>query len=171
MDLSVGAHQILYRALLERLDARHLHSQTQGGFLREQGGVDDLDLLTDVYTTRHKRKRVLAVHQSYLDIDAVDQETILQEQFHVESYHHFDDATLRDVPTSSQEPLIICSPVDIDGFHVIGRVLVPQLSRQLRLLGLNTVIQQLLDVGAIRVRVGQRGHERTVQVDVDLTEQ
>ena len=52
-----------------------------------------------------------------------------------------------------------------------GRVLVPQLTRQLRDLGIGTVTQQRLDVGTIRVRVGRMDHERAVQVDVDLTEQ
>ena len=67
---------------------RHLHGRTQGGFLREQGGVDDLDLVGRVCTTGHERECVLAAYQSYLDIDAVDQETILQDQDHVESSHH-----------------------------------------------------------------------------------
>ena len=52
-----------------------------------------------------------------------------------------------------------------------GRVLVPQLTRQLRDFGIGAVTQQRLDVGTIRVRVGRRGNERAVQVDVDLTEQ
>ena len=47
----------------------------------------------------------------------------------------------------------------------------PQLTRQLRVLGIGTVAQQRLYVGAIRIRVGRRGHERAVQIDVDLTEQ
>ena len=55
-----------------------------------------------------------------------------------------------------------------DCIHASGRVLLPQLSRQLRGLG---VSQQLLCVSAIRKCVGRRGHDRTVQVDVDLTEQ
>ena len=47
----------------------------------------------------------------------------------------------------------------------------PQLARQLRDLGIGAVTQQRLDVGTIRLRVGGRGHERAVQLDVDLTEQ
>ena len=47
----------------------------------------------------------------------------------------------------------------------------PQLTRQLRVLGIGTVTQQRLNVGAICIRVGRRGHERAVQVDVDMTEQ
>ena len=46
-----------------------------------------------------------------------------------------------------------------------GRVLVPQLTVQLRVLGIGTIAQQRLYVGAIRIRVGRRGHERTIQVD------
>ena len=51
-----------------------------------------------------------------------------------------------------------------------GRVLVPQLTCQLRDLGIGAVTQQRLCVGAIRICVGRRGHARTVQVDIDLTE-
>ena len=47
----------------------------------------------------------------------------------------------------------------------------PQLTRQLRVLGIGTVAQQRLYVGAIRIRVGRRGHERAIQIDVDLIEQ
>ena len=84
---------------------------------------------------RHERERVFTAHYSCIDIDTVDQETILQEKVHVEPSYHLDELTLRDVLSSSHEPLIRCSPVDIDGLHAIGRVLVSQLTRQLRLLG------------------------------------
>ena len=50
-------------------------------------------------------------------------------------------------------------------------VLVPQLIRQLRRLGVESVTQQRLYVGSIRIRVGRRGHERAVQGEVDLAEQ
>ena len=52
-----------------------------------------------------------------------------------------------------------------------GLVLVPQLTRQLRGLGIGAVTQQRFEVGAKQIRVDRRGHERIVQVDVDLTEQ
>ena len=90
----------------------------------------------------------------------------------METTHQVDHATPYDVRSSSHEPFVSRGSVDyLDGIHVSGRVLVPQLTRQLRDLGIGTVAQQHLYVGAIRIRVGRRGHERTVQVDVDLTEQ
>ena len=55
--------------------------------------------------------------------------------------------------------------------HATSLVLVPQLIRQLRRLGVESVTQQRLYVGSIRVRVGRRGHEHTVQGEVDLAEQ
>ena len=56
--------------------------------------------------------------------------------------------------------------------HATSLVLVPQLIRQLRRLGIDSVTQQRLYVGSIRVRVGgRRGHERVVQREVHVTEQ
>ena len=56
--------------------------------------------------------------------------------------------------------------------HATSLVLVPQLIRQLRRLGIGSVTQQRLYVGSIRVRVGgRRGHERVVQREVDVAEQ
>ena len=76
-------HRILDRVLLQGFGMRHLYSRVQGGFLREQDAVDDTDLVLRIRTTSHERERVPASHQSYLVVDAVDQETILQEQVHV----------------------------------------------------------------------------------------
>ena len=105
-DFAVGGtHRIRDRALVECLDKRYLHGRTQGGFLREQGGVDDLYCVIRVCTTSHERERVLAAYQSYLDIDTVKQVSILQEQFHMESSHHFDDVTLR-----ATNPIFAVSP-------------------------------------------------------------
>ena len=90
----------------------------------------------------------------------------------METAHQVDHSTPYGVISSSHEPCVTCGSIDyLDGVHTSGRVLVPQLTRQLRVLGIGTVAQQRLDVSTIRVRVGRRGHERTVQVDVDLTEQ
>ena len=78
-----GPHQILDRALLESLDVCHLHGGIEGGLLGKQGGIDDVGLVIGVDSTSHECKRSLTAHQSYLDIDAVDQEFILQKQVHV----------------------------------------------------------------------------------------
>ena len=150
----------------------HLHGRIQGGLLCKQGGIDDLYFVIGVEPTSHECKSRLTTHQSYLDIDAVDQEFILQKEIHVETAHHIDHATPYDVFSSSHEPFVSRGSVGyLDGVHASGRVLVPQLTRQLRVLGIGTVAQQRLYVGAIRIRVGRRGHERAVQIDVDLTEQ
>ena len=150
---------------------RHLHGRIQGGLLCKQGGIDDVYPVIGVGPTCHERKRSLTAHQSYLDIDAVDQEFILQKEIHVETAHQVDHSTPYDVRSSSHEPCVSRSSVDyLDGIHVSGRILVLQLTRQLRVLGIGTVAQQRLDVSTIRVRFGRRGHERAVQVDVDLTE-
>ena len=73
-----GSHRILDRALLQSLDVRHLHGWIQGGLLCKQGGIDDLYFVIGVGPTSHECKSRLTTHQSYLDIDAVDQEFILQ---------------------------------------------------------------------------------------------
>ena len=78
-----GPHRILDRALLESLDVGHLHGGIEGGLLDKQGGIDDFDPVIGVGSTSHQRKRGLIAHQSDLDIDAVDQEFILQKQVHV----------------------------------------------------------------------------------------
>ena len=86
--------------------------------------------------------------------------------------NHVDHATAGYVISSSHEPSVGCgSAGQLDGVHATRRVLTPQLIRQLRRLGVGSVTQQRLYVGSIRLRVGRRGHERTVQGDVDLTPQ
>ena len=150
----------------------HLHSRIQGGLLCKQGGIDDLYFVIGVEPTSHECKNRLTTHQSYLDIDAVDQEFILHKEIHVETAHHIDHATPYDVLSSSHEPFVSRGSVGyLDGVHASGRVLVPQLTRQLRVHGVRTVAQQRLYVGAIRIRVGRRGHGRAIQIDIDLTEQ
>ena len=78
-----GPHRILDRALLESLDVCHLHGVIEGGLLGKQGGIDDVDPVIGVGSISHERKRSLIAHQSDLNIDAVDQEFILQKQIHV----------------------------------------------------------------------------------------
>ena len=78
-----GPHRILDRTLLESLDVGHMHGRIQGGLLCKQGGIDYVDPVIGVVPSSHERKRRLTAHQSYLDIDAVDQEFILQKQIHV----------------------------------------------------------------------------------------
>ena len=90
----------------------------------------------------------------------------------METTHHVDHATACYVFSSSHEPGVrIGSVRQLDGAHATSLVLVPQLIRQLRRLGTESVGQQRFHVGSIRVRVGRLGHERVVQGDVDLTPQ
>ena len=129
-------HRILDRALLESLDVRDLLGRIHGGLLRKQGGIGDVDLVIGVDTAGHEHKCILASHQSYLDIDAVDQEFILQEHVHVETAHHIGDTTPDDVRSSVHEPCISHGhDADLNGIHASGHIL---------------------------IRVGRRGHERTV---------
>ena len=78
-----GPHRILDCALLENLDVCHLHGGIDCGLLGKQGGIDDVYPVIGVVSTSHERKRSLTAHQSYLDIDVVDQEFILQKHIHV----------------------------------------------------------------------------------------
>ena len=88
----------------------------------------------------------------------------------METTHHVDHATACYVLSSSHEPGVgIVSVCQLDGAHATSLVLVPQLIRQLRRLGTDSVSQQRFHEGPIRVRVERLGHERTVQGDVDLT--
>ena len=144
-----GSHRIVDRTLLQSLDVRNLHGRIQGGLLCKQGGIDYLYFVIGVEPTSHECKSRLTTHQSYLDIDAVDQEFILQKEIHVETAHHIDQTTPYDVLSSSHEPFVSRGSVGyLDGVHASGRVLVPQLTRQLRALGIGTVAQQRLYVGA-----------------------
>ena len=88
-----GPHRILDRALLQSLDVRHLHGRIQGGLLCKQGGIDDVYFVIGVVPTSHECKSGLTTHQSYLDIDAVDEEFILQKEIHVEKAYHIDEST------------------------------------------------------------------------------
>ena len=167
-----GSHRILDPALLQSLDVCYLHSGIQGDLLCKQGGIDYLYLVIGVDPTSHECKSKFTTHQSDLDIDAVDEEFILQEEVHVETAHHIDNKAPQDGISSSHEPFVSCGSVGyLDGVHASGRVLVPQLTRQLCVLGIGTIAEQRLYVGAIRIRVGRRGHERVVQGDVGLTDQ
>ena len=137
---------------------RHLHGRIQGGLLCKQGGIDDVYPVIGVVPTSHECKSGLTTNQSYLDIDAVDQEFILQKEIHAETAHQVDHATSYDVRSSSHEIFVSRGSFDyLDGVHVSGRVLVPQLTRQLRVLGIGTVAQQRLYVGAIRIRIWSKG--------------
>ena len=90
----------------------------------------------------------------------------------MEANHHVDQTTACYVLSSSHEPGVrIGSACQLDGAHATSLVLVPQLIRQLRRLGTESVGQQRFHVGSIRVRVGRLSHERAVQGDVDLTPQ
>ena len=60
--------------------------------------------LTMVVSKSHQRKRRLATHQSYFDVDAVDQEFILHKHIQVETTHHVDHATSGYVLSSFHEP-------------------------------------------------------------------
>ena len=80
-----GSHRILDRALLQSLGVRHLHGRIQGGLLCKQGGIDDVYFVIGVDPTSHECKSRLTTNQSYLDIDAVDEESILQKEIHVET--------------------------------------------------------------------------------------
>ena len=64
---------------------RHLHGRIQGGLLCKQGGIDDDYPVIGVVPTSHERKSRLTANQSYLDIDAVDQEFILLKEIHIRS--------------------------------------------------------------------------------------
>ena len=88
-----GPHRILDRALLQSLDVRHLHGRIEGGLLDKQGGIDDVYFVIGVESTSHECKSRLTTHQSYLDIDAVDEEFILQKEIHVETAYHIDHTT------------------------------------------------------------------------------
>ena len=88
-----GSHRIPDRALLQSLDVRHLQGRIQGGLLCKQGGIHDVYFVIGVEPTSHERKSRLTTHQSYLDIDAVDQEFILQKEIHVETAYHIDEST------------------------------------------------------------------------------
>ena len=133
----------------------HLHGWVEGGLLYEQGCIDDCYLVIGGHSSGHQRKRRLTAHQSYLDVDSVDQEFILQKHIHVETTHHVDHATARYVLSSSREPGVrIGSVCQFGGIHATILVLVPQLIRQLRRLGAESVRQQCLYVGSICVRVG-----------------
>ena len=83
----------------------YLHGRIEGGLLDKQGRVDD-GYLVLVGSSSHQRKRGLATHQSYLDVDSVDQEFILQKHIHVETTHHVDHATAGYVVSSSHEPVV-----------------------------------------------------------------
>ena len=92
-----GAHRILDRAPFESLDVCHLHGRIESGLLCKQCGIDNGYPVIGVVPTNLECKSGLTAYQSYLDIDAVDQEFVLQKEIHVETAHHIDDPTPCDV--------------------------------------------------------------------------
>ena len=71
----------------------HLHGWVQGDLLCKQGSIDYLYFVIGVEPTSHERKSRFTTNQSYIDIDAVDQEFILQKEIRVEATHHIDKTT------------------------------------------------------------------------------
>ena len=53
------------------------------GFLREQNAVDDTDPVLRISIGGHERERIHLSHQPNFYVDAVDQETIFQEEGHI----------------------------------------------------------------------------------------
>ena len=87
------AYRILDRAPLESLDVCHPHGRIEGDLIYKQGGIDDVYPVIGVVPTSHECKGGLTAYQSNLDIDAVDQEFIMQKEIHVETAHYIDDPT------------------------------------------------------------------------------
>ena len=108
----VGPHRKLDSALLESLDECHLHGRIEGGLLCKQGGIDDIYRVIGVESASHKCKSGLTAYHSYLDIDAVDREFILQKDINVETAYQINDLTPYDVRSSSHEPFISDRSVD-----------------------------------------------------------
>ena len=95
---------------------RHLHGRIQGGLLCKKCGIDDVYPLIGVFPTSHECKSGRTAYQSFLDIDAVDQEFIPQKEIHVEAAHQVDHATPYDVRSSSHEPFVSRGSFDyLDG--------------------------------------------------------
>ena len=57
------------------------------------------------------------------------------------------------------------------GIHVSGGVLVPQLAGELSILRLGAVTQYGIYVGAKRISIRRRRHERVVEVHIHLAEE
>ena len=83
--------------------------------------------------------------------------------------HHLDDSTLRYVPSSFIQTCI--ATIHGRGIHVSGGVLVPQLACELSILRIGAVNQDGIDIGAKRVSIRRRRHERVVEVHVHLTDE
>ena len=81
---------------------------------------------------------------------------------------HLDDSNPRYVPAPPQQTRIV--GVLLRRFHVSGRILV-LLASELCLLRLGAVTQKRFDVGAKRIGIRRRRHERVVEVYVHLAEQ
>ena len=80
-----------------------------------------------------------------------------------------DDSTLCYVPSSFNHTCI--AAIHVRGIHVSGGVLVPQLAYELSILRFVAVTQDGIDVGAKRVSIRRRRHERVVEVHVHLAEE
>ena len=76
---------------------------------------------------------------------------------------------LRDVPLSFNQPCI--ATIHGCGIHVSGGVLLPQLACELSIFRFGSVTQYGIDVGAKRVSIRRRRHERVVEVHVHLAEE
>ena len=88
---------------------------------REHDVIDDVDFCDGGGGVCHQCERVLAAHESNLDPNAVDEQTFLQGQVHVESSHQFDDPTRYNVRFPIPQPFVR----NVDRFHVTGGIFVP----------------------------------------------
>ena len=101
--------------------------------------------------------------------DTVEKKSVLEEEVEVQPPHHLDNSTLRYVPSSFNHTCI--ATIHGCGIHVSGGVLVPQLACGLSILRLVAVTQDGIDVGAKRVSILRRRHERVVEIHVHLAEE
>ena len=73
------------------------------------------------------------------------------------------------MPLSFNQPCI--ATIHGCGIHVSGGVLVPQLACELSIFRFGSVTQYGIDVGAKRLSIRRRRHERVVEVHVHLAEE
>ena len=147
----------------------HLNSRAQHSLACAQHSVHYLHLVVGVLTTGHQREGVFATYESYLDTDPVEKKSVLEEEVDVHPPHHLDDSTLGYAPSSFNHTCI--ATIHGRGIHVSGCVLVPQLACELSILRLVAVTQDGIDVGAKRVSIRRRRHERVVEIHVHLSEE
>ena len=148
--------------LFQGLGVSQTDGRTYFDFSHHQGDVSQFAFV--VVATGHQVKGGFMSDQLDFDVDSVQDVTFLKRHVQMQASREVHGLTLASQVESLFEALVVGRA----SVHVSRRVLVPKDGSQLRLFGLRAVIQQIFQVGAVRVGVVGVRNQFVVQRQFDV---